>query len=348
MSVFHTVVGHSSSLDAFDKRHSVGREAMARNDVRLSWPVSFGWIRDIDDMERVWHHSFYNELRVVPEEQPILLTETASPTKQSREQTAEIMFEKFNVPSLYISIGPALAMYAAGRGTGVVLNVGDNVCHAIALFEGYSLPHATSRAQLAGDFVTTKLAGLLEKRGFAVSSSSTIRDLEFVRDLKEKVCIIPLPSSATSSISTSSILTNYSLPDGRMIAIDDEIRNCPDLLFNASAATDFSCATMQSMVDLCIRRCDADIQGPLYSNIVLSSATTKFPNFAQRFEHELRQIAPQQHRSKLRVIAPDERAQSIFVGGSILASLSTFDSMSVKRSEFDEVRILHSILICFL
>ena len=137
---------------------------------------------DWDDMEKVWHHTLYSELKVSSEEHPILMTEASLNPKPNREQMTQIMFETFNVPCLYVSSQAVLALLASGRTTGVVLDSGEGVSHTVPIFEGYAIPHAINKILLAGKDLTEYLKEILKERGINLTSQA---DMEIVRDIKE-------------------------------------------------------------------------------------------------------------------------------------------------------------------
>ena len=140
-------------------------------------------------MEKIWGHVFTNELRVAPEEHNVMLTEAPMNPKENREKMAQIMFETFNVPGLYIAIQAVLSLYSAGKFTGIVADSGDGVTHFVPIFDGYSLPHAVIRLDLAGRDLTEFMMKLLTETGMRFLTAA---EKEIVKAIKEKACYVAL------------------------------------------------------------------------------------------------------------------------------------------------------------
>lgn len=138
-------------------------------------------------MEKLWHHTFFQELKIVPEEHPVILTEPALNPKQNREHTTKIMFEQFNVPCLYISMQEVCALYASGRTTGVVIDAGEGTTHAVPIFEGFAVPSTTQKMNLSGKDLTDYLRQLLREKGIVLQ---TPQEIEVVRNIKESLCYV--------------------------------------------------------------------------------------------------------------------------------------------------------------
>ncbi|KAJ1676634.1 centractin- actin- protein of the dynactin complex, partial [Spiromyces aspiralis] len=175
---------------AVEGDYFIGRKAEElRGLLKIKYPIEHGIVTDWDDMEKIWSHIYSEELRTLSEEHPVLLTEAPLNPLANREQAAQIFFETFNVPAFYTSIQAVLSLYASGRTTGIVLDSGDGVSHAVPVYEGFTMPNAIRRIDIAGRDVTSYLQLLLRKAGH---SFNTTAEHEVVRLIKEKMCYIAL------------------------------------------------------------------------------------------------------------------------------------------------------------
>ena len=333
-AVFPAVVGRPKTASAMvggeKKDYYVGQQAEEKRGIlHLNYPIQDGIVNNWDDMEKVWEHCFTNELRCSPEEHKVMLTEAPLNPKENREKMATIMFETFNVPGLYVAIQAVLSLYSAGKFTGIVDDSGDGVTHFVPIYDGYSLPHAVVRMDLAGRKLTEFMFKILRELGINFTTSA---EKEIVKDIKEKCCYVALDyEEELKSVQEM----KYELPDGVVVTIKDQRIRCPEALFKPELVG-YEPGGIDKRLYESIQKCDIDIRKDLYPTIVLSGGSTMYEGLPERLQKEVKALAPESMKEQVKVIAVPERKYAVWIGGSILSSISTFDSMWITKDEYNE------------
>jgi len=320
---------------AVEGDYFVGQKAEnLRGLLKIKYPIAHGIVTNWQDMENIWNYT-YQELKCSAEEHPVLLTEAPLNPKRNREKAAEIFFDTFRVPALFISMQAVLSLYASGRTTGVILDSGDGVTNAVPIYEGFSMPHAIQRIDLAGRDITEHLQQLLRRSGYYFYTSA---EKEVVRRIKETACYIAFDPSKEEELidaekTDKGASHKYRLPDGNVIEIGPERFRAPEILFHPELIGEEFPGVHECLVNS-IQRTDLDLRKTLYSNIVLSGGSTLFPGFGDRLLNEVKNLAPKD--IKIKISAPPERKYSTWMGGSILASLTTFKKMWISADDYEE------------
>ncbi|CAE6437553.1 unnamed protein product [Rhizoctonia solani] len=309
----------------------IGRRAQEyRGLLKIKYPIEHGVVTDWDDMERIWSWVYTEELGTLSEEaSPPRSPSSPLNPRANRDVAAQIFFDTFNVPALYTSVQAVLSLYASGRTTGIVLDSGDGVTHAVPVFEGFSMPHAIRRVDVAGRDVTDHLQLLLRKAGHNLHTTA---EREVVRTIKEKCCYVAM-SPAKEEKEVGGRWEEFKLPDGNAVQLGPERFKAPEILFNPELIGQEYAGVHQVVVDS-VNRVDLDLRKNLFTNIVLSGGSTLCKGFGDRLLNEVKKLALKD--VKIKIYAPPERKYSTWIGGSILAGLSTFKKMWISAEEYQE------------
>eukprot|EP00743_Colponemidia_sp_Colp-15_P003099 GILK01003349.1.p1 GENE.GILK01003349.1~~GILK01003349.1.p1 ORF type:complete len:426 (-),score=47.17 GILK01003349.1:181-1458(-) len=362
----------SLSAGASEKSHNtyfVGNSAVnfRRDNVEMKGPMESGLIKDWDVMEQLWDHAFHKCLLADPKEHPLMVAEPSIHSRQSREKMAEILFEKYQAPAIFLSKSAVLSSFASGRATALVLDVGAKTTYAVPVHDGYALQKSILKYDVGGDFLTAELLKGLESNDVTVrppwsftkkvSSDGQISlthhtfpkthpsyvlfsKLEVIRDLKESLCRVA--EQAFEEIAYQSLpnyIVPYELPDGTTVDVGPEKYKIPELLFNGQGLNmePVSFPGVHQMVVDSVSKCDLDIRREMYGNIIVTGGSSLFPGFVDRLQRELADVAPP--TVKIKIIASNsstERKFSSWIGGSILASLGSFQQMWMSKQEYAE------------
>jgi len=311
----------------------IGKDAQQRRHIlKLKYPLENGTVQDWDVMSEIWAHVYDYELNTASDEHPALLTEVPLAPRSNREQMATVMFETFNVPSLYVATH-TVGLYASGRTSGIVLSCGDGVTYVTAMYEGFPIPNAVQRNNIAGREVTDYFISMMSERGHYFTTSA---EREIAREIKEDLGFISSNYNRDMRLADKDprkYEKTYELPDGKTVTVGSELFRCAEALFNPSLLGEEK-GGVHEMIQKSIQECSMDTRKTMWENIVLTGGCTLFPGFVQRLKKEIRQLAPATVTPK--ISAPEERRYSMWMGGSRLASLSSSREAWITLEDFYE------------
>ncbi|KAI6653869.1 Actin2.1 [Oopsacas minuta] len=296
-----------------------GYDAMRRLGVLdPSYLIERGAVKDWNKFEQLMNYSF-KMLRISPEESSVLITESPLNPRENRERLCQFFFETYNVRRFSVEIDTILSMYSCGgRATGVLY------CSS-----------AVKRLDLGGIDVTEYLTRLLTQEGHYFRTSA---EREIVRRLKESLAYVSYDFNQEMAKYWTSWRPEmdkyYELPDGHMILVTTQLFECTECLFQPLTHLGRDHIGIHQLIYNCIKDCQIDIRKDLYSNILLSGGNTLLSGFPERLRKEIMNLAPP--KSTVKMSSPPERKYSTWIGGSVLASLSSFSNW-VDKSQYDLV-----------
>jgi len=351
--------------DVADLDFYIGDEAaIQRHNYTQEMPIRHGIIENWDNMEKYWQRCIYQYLRADPEEHYFLLTEPPLNTPENRELTAEIMFETFNVPGLYIAVQAVLALCAslltktseAGKNSGVtgtVIDSGDGVTHIIPVVEGYVIGSCIKHIPLAGRDVTNFVLQQLRERGEVFPPED---GLSIAKKIKEMYCYVcpdlvkeyqkydEDPTKFRQYVHVNSkTKQEYKIDVGYERFLGPEIFFSPEIF-----SSDFT-TPLPDLVDATIQACPIDTRRPLYNYITLSGGTTMFKNLNKRLERDIMRKVKERHdlqqkkfpgvevkKIDVHVVTHPFQRFAVWFGGSMLASQPEFLGYFHTKAQYQE------------
>lgn len=347
----------------------IGDEALDKPGYAPKYPIRHGICEDWDLMERYWEQCIFKYLRAEPEDHYFLLTEPPLNTPENREYTAEIMFESFNVPGLYIAVQAVLALAASWTSrqvgqrtlTGTVIDSGDGVTHVIPVAEGYVIGSCIKHIPIAGRDITDFILQLLRERESGIPPA---QQLDTAKAIKEAYCYV-CPDIAKE-------FAKYDSDPGKWFKVHDSVNPVtkkpfkvdvgyerflgPEIFFHPEFANPNFTTSISETVDEVIQNCPIDCRRPLYKNIVLSGGSTMFKDFGRRLQRDVKRSVDRRLKLSeelsggrikptpidVQVITHNMQRYAVWFGGSMLASTPEFYSVCHTKKDYDE----HGPSIC--
>ena len=299
----------------------------------LSFPIDRGVIKDTEQdwgcMAYIWEHIIKNLMQEEVASANVLITDPILNSRENRQRMAQVFFETLGVNSLGIMPAPVLSLFSIGRSRGLVVDVGCGVTSIVPIFEGFALPHAVHKIPLGGGdisaYIHQKLLPNLKPNQMFVA-----------RNIAEEMMVVPLCYQKDAEL-LSEEKRFYELPDRKIITVGQEIlANAAEILFKPSIA-DFNYRGLPDQIVESILKCDNNLKPDMYGNIVLSGGTTMMKGFHERMENDMKsRLEIHVPAGEVRVHADSFRQHAAWIGGSMLASLSTFGQhMVIKKEDWE-------------
>lgn len=350
--------------DCADLDFFIGAEAVVkRHNYNVDYPIRHGVIENWDNMEKYWQRCLYQYLCCDPEEHHMLLTEPPMNSPENREFTAEVMFETFNVPGLYIAVQAVLALCASlltkqehGKNnavTGTVIDSGDGVTHIIPVVEGYCIGSCIKHIPLAGRDVTNFVVQQLRDRGETLPPEDA---LTIAKNIKESFCYVcpDLAKEYKKYDKDPSRFRTYSgvtSKDNKKFSIDVGYERFlgPEMFFSPEIFSSDFTDPLPLVVDKTIQACPIDCRRPLYNYITLSGGSTMYKHFTKRLERDIKRKVKDRYdytaskypdlnikKTEVNVVTHAFQRFAVWFGGSMLASQPEFLSFFHTRAEYAE------------
>ncbi|XP_063106879.1 actin-related protein 3B isoform X2 [Cavia porcellus] len=341
----------------------IGDEAIDKPTYATKWPIRHGIIEDWDLMERFMEQVVFKYLRAEPEDHYFLMTEPPLNTPENREYLAEIMFESFNVPGLYIAVQAVLALAASWTSrqvgertlTGIVIDSGDGVTHVIPVAEGYVIGSCIKHIPIAGRDITYFIQQLLREREVGIPPEQS---LETAKAIKEKYCYICpdiVKEFAKYDVDPRKWIKQYTginAINQKKFIIDVGYERFlgPEIFFHPEFANPDFMESISDVVDEVIQNCPIDVRRPLYKNVVLSGGSTMFRDFGRRLQRDLKRVVDARLKLseelsggrikpkpvEVQVITHHMQRYAVWFGGSMLASTPEFFQVCHTKKDYEE------------
>ncbi|CEM08068.1 unnamed protein product [Vitrella brassicaformis CCMP3155] len=299
----------------------------------LKLPLKRGLLHDKDSLEDVLEHALRSLLKVDYEELPILLIDSPLTPQHQRDFLAEMLFEKFKVRSLAMMNSAVLSLFSTGRTRGMVVEMGHGVTHAVPVFEGFAIPHATFRMDYGGQDITDAVQKIFKELPSLTAYQQHAHPW-VMRSLKESLCHVAphsLKEQLASEDPASDEERSFELPDGTIVQVDQQLRyGAPEILF---AGGDRS---LPKITQMGLNACDLDFRLDLVRNLVLAGGTSMIPGLSERIRNEMQMLVPPDLHRQMEVILDSQRKYSAWIGGSMFASLSTFEHFLITKQDYEE------------
>jgi len=384
--VIPSVIGNTKNekinLSWNENKISYGKGALANcTNMDLEYPIEDGKIKDFDALEKLWSYIFMNELKTKPDTHNILISESLFSSNSDRDKIAQIMYEKFSVFHICIEPQPLLTFHYSNKNSGLIVETGESYTQVIPIFEKFIIPQGIKFNHISGGYLTNLTKEIVDKR---LSKYNVSNKKEIAKKIKEKFMKVnsncdflnnlkglDFPCTGrdinlyyelakNSNIGLSTTMNKFTLPDGNILELGDEMDIVSESIFNPELFA-LEADSIQGLIFDSINSIDLHTRKEISNNIIIGGGTTMIKNFPDRLKYECEKLFNSKNPdpnnlNNLRIYSQPEREYASWIGGSIYCStssssnsnymyqkISNTSSIWITKSDFEESggRIFH-------
>ena len=327
---FRNCLGYPKNKDFYYKDYYIGNQMKGQMcALRLDYPIKDGVIQNWDSMEKIWGYLFKDQLSVDPSQYGIILTQPLMNSKDEKERMAQIMFETFDIPSLYLAYSIDLSAYGSLKRSGLFIDLGANSTQISAILDCAPIPYKFERLYFGGNAITDYLFDLFHRNSKMFYNDKNKSSVEYI---KEEACYVALDFDYEKK---SVEPFTFSLPDNKDITVMDERIKATEAIFYPSLINKDNDLGLHKICNKIIESC-GDNKKELYNCINISGGNSLFEGLRERLEKEIKNIAKYDDQEEVRVNKSENGKFTVWMGGKILSEVSTFENLLITKEMYEE------------
>lgn len=308
--------------NTFQQDIYIGNDAIKNLSIlSLSSPLNNRILQNMDETQAFLEYLFSSQFKIPSTKLPVLLSIDPFTEDKDREKLTTLLFETFHTPLFYGALSSSLILYSSGLITGFSIDIGEMGGTFVPIYEGFSMCHLSKKMDIGGKHVSNCLRKAVIDSGY---SFPPLNEKDIIRDIKEQLCYVQVDTSSKPEEKV------FLTPENQSIKLTDQLFKSTEPLFNPNTIG-INAPGMSELIYESMTSIDSDVKDSILKNVVIAGGTSLLPGLPQRIEKDI-----SDKMLSISTIAPPGRKTSLWIGGSMIASIPTFKDLSISKAEYEE------------